>query len=132
MNEPSNSNIVNSNKQSPESTVQNTAIPQSNTWVCNGCLEEISSTDKICPHCGTHKGYLRFISKSLGVIAGIIILLNFIPDFRKLVNLIVDPYQQSRMVTMQIKASEALLGTHEYQAAWKMLDAAKKKSIPPI
>ncbi len=130
MNEPSDSNVENSNKQSQESTVPNTITPQSKTRICNGCLEEISSTDKICPHCGTHKGYLRFISKSLGVIAGIIILLNFIPDFRKLVNLVVDPYQQSRMVTMQIKASEALLGTHEYQAAWKMLDAAQKKIDP--
>ena len=127
MNESSDSNVENSNKQSPESTVPNTVTPQLHTRICNGCLEEISSTDKICPLCGTHKGYLRFISKSLGVIAGIIILLNFIPDFRKLVNLIVDPYQQSRMVTMQIKASETLLGTHEYQAAWKLLDAAQNK-----
>lgn len=127
MNEPSDSNVENKIKQFPNPVAPNTITSKSNYRICNGCLKEISNTSNICPHCGTHKGYIRFVGKSLGWIAGLMILLNFIPDFREIVNLIVDPYQQNRMVTMQVKASEALREAKEYQAAWEQLDVAQKK-----
>lgn len=97
---------------------------------CVACCETLKTGAKICPYCGASQRFFRFkhfgllltwlgsVVTVISLVVGVITLNQFYQEW----------LERDTAITEIVESAEWLIGTDNYQQAWKMYDQAVKLS----